>query len=203
MTTVMTTVISTNRTRPRGELKAALYAAAIKLFRERGYAGATVDSIVSAAGVAKGTFFNFFPAKIDVLKEYYRELDAEASRLRSRLDPGDPRKSLRNFARDIERIFRSGGALAIELLTLTISEPAMRRIDEESGALDTDQFAEFIRAAKREGVLRCDIDAGDAAHALGDLWSGSMRAWLKDPDRQSLPELFDSRVKLLIEGLRA
>ena len=39
----------------------------LRLFRETGFAQTTVAEITVAAGVAKGTFFNYFPTKEDVL----------------------------------------------------------------------------------------------------------------------------------------
>lgn len=39
----------------------------LRLFREKGYEQTTVAEITEAAGVAKGTFFNYFPTKEDVL----------------------------------------------------------------------------------------------------------------------------------------
>ncbi len=42
-----------------------LLSAARKIFREKGYAGATVSEIVREAGVAQGTFYLYFPSKRD------------------------------------------------------------------------------------------------------------------------------------------
>lgn len=39
----------------------------LRLFREKGFEQTTVAEITAAAGVAKGTFFNYFPTKEDVL----------------------------------------------------------------------------------------------------------------------------------------
>ena len=45
------------------ERRDRLYEAALALFREQGYEATTVDQITRQAGVAKGTFFNYFPTK--------------------------------------------------------------------------------------------------------------------------------------------
>lgn len=47
--------------------KENLYAAAVTLFRRQGFDQTRVEEITQAAGVAKGTFFNYFPTKEDVL----------------------------------------------------------------------------------------------------------------------------------------
>jgi AcrR family transcriptional regulator len=43
-----------------------LLAAAERVFLERGYAGATVSDIVTAAGVSRASFYVYFPSKRDV-----------------------------------------------------------------------------------------------------------------------------------------
>lgn len=50
------------------ERRDRLYDAALNLFRQQGYEQTTVDQIVRAAGVAKGTFFNYFPTKDAILR---------------------------------------------------------------------------------------------------------------------------------------
>lgn len=50
------------------ERRDRLYEAALSLFREQGYERTTVDQITRRAGLAKGTFFNYFPTKDSVLR---------------------------------------------------------------------------------------------------------------------------------------
>jgi AcrR family transcriptional regulator len=46
-----------------------LYQAAISLVRERGYDDVSVSNVTHETGLAKGTFFNYFPTKAHVLSE--------------------------------------------------------------------------------------------------------------------------------------
>ena len=50
------------------ERRERIYEAALNLFRAQGYEGTTVDQITRHAGLAKGTFFNYFPTKDAVLR---------------------------------------------------------------------------------------------------------------------------------------
>ena len=52
--------------------------AAAELFLEQGYGRTTVDQIAARAGVSRATFFNYFPAKSDVM---WLELDAAVAAL--------------------------------------------------------------------------------------------------------------------------
>ena len=56
---------SAKRTESEPVRRAQLLKAARKVFRENGYGGASVSQIVREAGVAQGTFYLYFPSKMD------------------------------------------------------------------------------------------------------------------------------------------
>jgi AcrR family transcriptional regulator len=58
------------RARRRAETRTAIVRAATGLFLERGVTGTSVDDIAAGAGIARRTFFLYFPSKEDVLFHY-------------------------------------------------------------------------------------------------------------------------------------
>ncbi len=68
MLTVVSAVLLIQRARSH-ETKRALIQAAMALWRTNGYAKTTVADICRAAGVSRGLFYFYFPAKEDVLFE--------------------------------------------------------------------------------------------------------------------------------------
>ncbi|HEY1969765.1 MAG TPA: TetR family transcriptional regulator [Pseudonocardia sp.] len=62
------------RVQNRARTKLALATAAVRLFRERGYAQTTVEDIAEAAGSSPSTFFRYFGTKEDVLFLNIREI---------------------------------------------------------------------------------------------------------------------------------
>ena len=46
----------------------ALLESAWQLFQQKGYEGTSVDAIAARAGLSKGTFFHYFPAKLSLLE---------------------------------------------------------------------------------------------------------------------------------------
>lgn len=201
MTAVMTTVTKSNRSRPRAELRDAIYQSALTLFREKGFARTSVDDVVAAAGVAKGTFFNFFPTKLDVMKDYYAAIDLEVARCRDRMDPAKPLEAMRAYAAEVEAILLREGDLMLDLLQLTLADAAMRRMDEDSGAADVDGFATYLSAIQTLGCVAQTIDPVRTSAALVDLWAGAVRVWLAHPVAGVLQEQFGWRVDLLFHGL--
>lgn len=55
------------RQRRGAETRVRLFRCALQLFAERGYSNVTVEDITEAADVGKGTFFNYFESKDQVL----------------------------------------------------------------------------------------------------------------------------------------
>jgi AcrR family transcriptional regulator len=65
------------RERKKAETRAALRAATVRLFLERGPTAVTVNDICDAAGVSARTFFNYFDAKEDGLLPWDKHLIEE------------------------------------------------------------------------------------------------------------------------------
>ena len=59
------TLVSPRRTETETVRQEQILSAARKVFREKGYEGATISGIVKEAGVAQGTFYLYFPSKRD------------------------------------------------------------------------------------------------------------------------------------------
>jgi AcrR family transcriptional regulator len=64
--------------------------AALRLFAERGFDGATIDEIAEAAEVSRRTFFRYFARKEDVILDWKRRM---ADELRAALDSRPPQES--------------------------------------------------------------------------------------------------------------
>jgi AcrR family transcriptional regulator len=60
---------------PKGrQTRAAIFAAALHLFRERGYEATTMRAIAERANVSQGTSYHYYPTKSHLVLEFYRHL---------------------------------------------------------------------------------------------------------------------------------
>ncbi|MCO5382448.1 TetR/AcrR family transcriptional regulator [Methanosarcina sp. Z-7115] len=59
--------------------RTAIMETALKLFTERGFQGTSTAQISKEAGVATGTFFNYFPTKEDLINSLYFEVKGRLS----------------------------------------------------------------------------------------------------------------------------
>lgn len=74
----MNTTESSRKERKREQRRQTLIDAATHLFATRGYAGTTIDDIVSEADVAKVTFYSYFKSKEEIALEIKRAGREEA-----------------------------------------------------------------------------------------------------------------------------
>jgi AcrR family transcriptional regulator len=199
MTAVMTTV--TNRSIPRDELRQRIYAAAIQLFREKGYGAATVEEIARSAGVAKGTLFNFFPAKGAILLAHYQTLDERYGAAMERLSPERPKASLVRLYRDAEALLRPEGDLARAMFEEIGRDARIGEADLDSGKRDRERLREFFRACRKAGTVARHADAAVAAEVVADLFGANVTEWLRQGMSYSLADRLAAKLECVFKGL--
>jgi AcrR family transcriptional regulator len=64
----------TRAQRARAERRTAVLAAAQRIFAEKGYSGTSIDDIIEAADIARGTFYLYFESKRAIFDELLDEL---------------------------------------------------------------------------------------------------------------------------------
>lgn len=155
-------------------VREALYESALSLFRSKGYELTTAAEIASAAGVAKGTLFNHFPTKADIIAAWYRrEL---IPRLADNGIPEGPTSLSRGLT-----------ALTLRVLDLSRNETELwqaqiREAPSSPAIQDAERAAE---SGIRESAVRLITVAGKApeeAAELADLYvtlvTGTVREWV-------------------------
>lgn len=154
-------VKQTARELRRLQTRERILGAAIAEFQASGMAGADVGAIVSAAGVAHGTFFFHFPSKEHVLLELERReesrMAAEFARfLDSRHDLGAALTKVVALVSGLEQ--RLGPLLFKELLALHFS-PTRPSKDEWSDHPIIVSLVREIERARGDGEVHPEVDA--------------------------------------------
>lgn len=78
----------TNRQKAALETKRKLFQAALSLLNEKDFDALSVQEIADRAGVAKGSFYTYFPSKEHILRYTYEDSDRIYDAVWSRLAPG-------------------------------------------------------------------------------------------------------------------
>lgn len=72
----MTQVMSPVREQKKEQTRERLIACAIELFEKRGIEGTTVDEIATRAGTGKGTVYNYFASKEDIIVAFMAQMES-------------------------------------------------------------------------------------------------------------------------------
>lgn len=140
--------------------RAAILAAATKLFLDQGYARTSVDAIAAEAGVGKQTVYGHFGDKeqlfLAVIEETRREQEAALSGTLQ--DTGDPMADLTAAAELILEGVLSPPIAALHRLTIAElpHHPELQRLwrDHTGKRGRDDLIADYLRACDAAGILR-------------------------------------------------
>lgn len=129
--------------------RAALIAAARRLFTERGYDGVAAEEIVRAAGVTRGALYHHFGGKAQLLEAAYEQLEAESTERVARIVLGSELESPLGAMR-----------AGIEAFLDECAEPELRRIalHDAPAVLGWERWRE-IGAANGLGLIEASLNA--------------------------------------------
>jgi len=176
----------------RAQRRNQVLAAALRVFSERGFHGASVSQIVETAGVARGTFYQYFANKKAIFLELLDNLLAELRGSVQGVDPTANTPIPEQLVAAIARIFAV--VLANRSLTQIVFREAVG-LDADVDAklrLFDEGLAQYIRAAlalgQRTGLVR-ELDREVAATCVvGTLRYIAQRSLVEDehPDVHQL-----------------
>ena len=200
------------RTRIQIEKRELILEAALEIFAQHGFRGATIDQIADAAGMSKPNLLYYFKSKDDIHRTLIqRLLDTWLAPLREIDDIGDPVTELRSYIRrklEMARDYpRESRLFANEIL-----QGAPRVLPMLEGELKAlvDEKVEIIRGWMRAGK----IARTDPYHLIFAIWATTqhyadfdvqVRAVL-GPARDGEGRFEDAArflEQLFVEGLRA
>ena len=147
----------------KAERRAQILARAREVFAKLGYHAATVDDIVEAAGVARGTFYLYFEDKRAVFADLVDRFLARIHLTIQHIDPDDPVRSVAQQVRgNIERVislFVNDRAMAKILLTDALGLDA--DFDRKLRAM-YDEIFNLLSTSLRGGQQLGIVAEGDA-----------------------------------------
>ncbi|MEV6318584.1 TetR/AcrR family transcriptional regulator [Streptomyces sp. NPDC051776] len=188
------------RERNKQRVKERLYTAALELFRERGYDQTSIDDIAERADVARGTFFNYFPRKEDLIGSWSERRRAKLiTQLAETKSYGSGAiTQLRQCMFALGRINEQERELTVAMLTAWVK--AGRPIQEEPYMADI--FAGIIRAGCQSGELADGLSPDLMGGMLRDLYLGSLYRWSRKGPEQE-PGALSAELLTIIDHLLA
>jgi AcrR family transcriptional regulator len=172
--------------------RAALIAAARRLFESKGYANTKIADITQEAGRALGTFYTYFSNKEEVLEQLAKDFKAEIDERLTELDlsSGEPYEVIRELCAVYWDSCRNHSA---ELGSIFQASMLDERFAERWRDIRADarrNIAAGIRAAGKAG--RAENPAPDAtASALGSMMDYFCYVWLVEGGEAGQASLSD------------
>ena len=192
------------RERRRVETRERIIRAALSLFSERGVTATTVEDITNAADVGKGTFFNYFPSKEDILAHLCQ---LQMGRIRDFVSRTvDSSESLDRVLYELALMlieeFGQSPALVESILAALFSSESARRRMANDFAKDRLVLAELMTARQKRGEIRDDFAPIELARQFQRALFGTTVLWSLDPSKP-LPVYLKEMAEVLWSGIRA
>jgi len=181
----------------RGALtRARIREAANHLFLEQGFEATTVDAIVAAAGVSKGTFYLYFERKEDLLLEYgWKRL----ARVREMLPELLARPTFADALAEIMDTVVRGKTWDRELTARAIDE--MGTSAERLEAAPYKLLRPLLEMGQARGQVRDDIPAEALAQFVLRSLLGALRDWGRGHDDLSRDQALNYAVTLVSDAV--
>src|SRR5690606_16000347 len=182
---------------------------ALTVFSAKGYSATRLDEIATEAGVTRGAIYHHFGGKVELYNQLMTEITSEVDPMIAKAI-SDGHGALDT----LRRIF-------VEPLEYAASNPRYRQavelmffkteaIPEMDGAMQqktegieqfTLQLIAIIEGGMNGGEIRRDVDARDAAVALGSLQNGLLALWMMGDTLIDLKQRAGSIADMFLRGI--
>ncbi len=176
--------------------------ASLKLFREKGYEQTKVVDITRAAGVAKGTFFNYFPTKERVLLALGEQMLGKLGQVSANdiFQQKTTRGKVKAMFHALAAGLDSDRELVKEMVYRGLRLPDL--VDNSRAQLDfRAMLTLLIEQGKRKNEIIEATDASFVADALYTLYFQQIVLWCSKDFQTSLPDQLDRMADLIFDGI--
>lgn len=163
------------------EVRSRLISAGLKIVHEHGFNGCGVQEITAAAGIPKGSFYNYFLTKdafaVELLESYWSSLSTAFSPILENTQL-EPVARVELFFRALSREhqaqeFALGCLLGTLALELSSRSPAVRNKVSDLLERWAQPLAACLGEAQERGTLSEGLNASDLAAVLIEAWEGA------------------------------
>ena len=191
------------RERRRAETRERIVRSALHLFSEHGVAATTVEDITNAADIGKGTFFNYFPSKEDILAHLCQlQMGKIRELVSSAANSTDPMELvLYELSMTLVAEFSRSPTLVQSILAAVFSSDSARQ--QMAANIENDRviLADLMEARQARGDLRNDFTPNELAFQFQRALFGTTVLWSLDQSKP-LSDCLKEMVRVLWSGIR-
>lgn len=188
------------REKKKIETRNKIFEVSGRLFKEKGFEKVTVDEITREAEIAKGTFFNYFPTKAALLREFGKQKEEMVyNMVRAELkNSTSTKKKIKNTLVFVARSNEKDK----ELTKLFVFEYLRHYGYEErnSRSLNT-ILQELFENGVKKGEVRSSIDIKRAAENITGIYFSSLMEWLWSNSDYSFSDDISKKIDIVFDGI--
>ncbi|MDX8367117.1 TetR/AcrR family transcriptional regulator [Cytobacillus sp. IB215665] len=182
------------------ELKKQIFLKSIELFKEYGYDNVTVENIASSCGIAKGTFFNYFPKKEHVLLYLgHSQNDLFQEIIKKHQDLKIKNKLLLIF-KELLSVYLEN----TDLLKLTLSETIRSALKDETRNIGffKESLAELLEDAITNDMLPTHFSSKTIASVLIGIYFNTLISWsVNEGQSNDIFTIFQDQFEVVWQGI--
>ena len=166
---------------PAGQAKDKILATAFRLFYAQGLRAAGIDTIIAESGVAKATFYKYFPAKDDLILAYLEQVDGVWSgQLHAAAEAAGPvpADQLVGLFDALSSACRRDGYRGCAFINAAAESPSGTRVHERTVAHKQSILAWITELAERAGARNPEV----LARSLTLILDGGLASGVLDGD---------------------
>lgn len=193
------------RERKKVKVRERILDRAMELIMQNGFDNVTMERIAEAADVAKGTLYNYFPAKEAILGGYVQKCALELTPVIDNIIASKPdtRSRLVALLREHVRWIEGRQELMEKYISWRMSVPlrSLRQPGSRSGF--EEHIARVVMLGQEAGDVRRDLDARTLSGCLTSFYTWVYFGWLSVAEKFDIDRAISSTVALFLDGASA
>lgn len=195
------------RIRKKTETRERILTEAIRIFSQRGIEQATVDEIAAAADVGKGTIYNYFETKEDIVVAFLLDLEHELQEQVVRLITrrGSLESTLVSFLRFHFKLKEPHHPFVRVFLAQMFSRATASSawIQQLQTVIDP-PLQQLFSVLRERGLVRRDVALPDLVQIFKMIHVGLTATWaMEGPPWRETGRLLKEEIRLFCKGLEA
>jgi AcrR family transcriptional regulator len=172
-----------------------------QLFFSQGYEQTTVQEIIDAVGVAKGTFYYYFDSKQAVLEAVVADLSAQKLALYEAIMADEALDTTQKWMQMVQvindwKIERKAELLALlRMMQMDENVLLQHQLGTQKAKVAAPELAKLIAQGIAEGVFETDYveESAKIVYAISKAFSGTLTDMFLNPDNYDDPEALARR----------
>lgn len=191
--------------RRKEETKQKIVAVAMKLFKEQGVDGTTMEQIAEEVDIAKGTLYNYFPVKEAIIDEYIKRSSREKNSeriLRLTNLPDSRSRMILSFSELIQGVQEQKEIFEKYLVYQMKNTISLQNEEAEKSGIYL-LADEIIRLGQKNGEIRTDLPQGLMEDLFVFAFIEVAKQFYMGADKFNAQETIEQCVDLFINGVKA